>query len=344
LSHPVADRLRWQAHYCRLLGSDFYGSLLDRGAADVETGGPTAAVVAGHEDDPTESMIALRLMGAVHRLVLARRAPALEPFYPSVGGRADADAAWPELRAFFAAEREPVRRGLEEPVQTNEVARSAALVVGFLEVARRTGLPLRTLELGASAGLNMIWDRWFYAAGDVGFGDPEAPLRFTDHYVGRPPFDTRVTVAERRGCDPRPLDPCSEDDRLTLTAYVWPDQAERLAALRAALEVACREGVRVERADGPEWVAERLAENAGGTATVVYHSLVLQYIPKPSRERLVAAIEGAGAAASERSPLAWLRLEPGGDEADLRLRLWPGGEDERIATAGYHGRPVRVPA
>jgi hypothetical protein len=340
--HPVARRLRWQAHYCRMLGSPFYGELLERAAGDVEAGGPTAAVVAGHEDDPTESMIALRLMGAVHRLVLGGEASELQQYYPSVGGRADANAAWPALRGFFEGKRDRLRRGLEEPVQTNEVSRSAALVVGFLEVARRSGLPLRTLEVGASAGLNLLWDHWFYSTGEESFGPAGSPLRFTDHYLGSPPFDVAVEVIERRGCDPRPLDACSPDDRLTLAAYVWPDQEERLRALRSALVVVCREGVEVERADGPEWVEARLAEEADGKATVVYHSLVLQYLPEPARNRLTAAIERSGDAATEEAPLAWLRMEPGGEEADLRLRLWPGGADELIATAGYQGRPVRV--
>jgi hypothetical protein len=340
--HPVAKRLRWQAHYCGLLGSPFYADLLERAAADIERGGPVAAVVEGHADDPTESMIALRLMGAVHRLVLAGDAPPLEPHYPSVGGIANPEAAWPALRAFIEAERDAVRRGIDEPVQTNEVGRSAALLVGFLEVARRTGLPLRTLEIGASAGLNMLWDRWRYVAGDEAFGPADAALRFEGLFDGCPPFDVELRVEERRGCDPRPLDPCSKEDRLTLLAYVWPDQEARLRMLRAALDVACSEGVRVERADGPEWLEQRLAETRDGLATVVYHSLVMQYIAKPARERLVALIEHGGERATDAAPLAWLRMEPGGDEADVRLTLWPGGEEDLIATAGYHGRPVRV--
>jgi hypothetical protein len=299
-------------------------------------------VVEGHENDPTESMIALRLLGAVHRLVLDGQAPTLAPFYPSVGGVADAGAAWPMFREFLAGDRDRVRRGLEEPVQTNEVGRSAALVVGFLAVAQRTGLPLRTLEVGASAGLNLLWDHWFYSAGEMSFGQPDSPVRFEDPYVGRPPFDVEVEVAERRGCDPRPLDPCSREDRLTLTAYLWPDQEERLRALRPALDVACGQGARVERADGPAWVESRLAERREDRATVIYHSLVLQYISEPAREHLVAAIERAGRAATADAPIAWLRMEPGGEEADLRLELWPGGRDELIATAGYHGRPVRI--
>jgi hypothetical protein len=338
----VADPLRWQAGYCRLLGSELYASLLERSADDVERSGPTAAVLDGHEHDRTESMIALRLMGAVHKLVLRGDAPELEPFYPSVGGRADAGEAWPVFRGLLAERGELVRKEIEAPVQTNEVGRSAALLVGFLTVAQRTGLPLRMLEVGASAGLNLLFDRYFYSTGEESFGPRESPVRFIDVYDGRPPFEVGLEVVERRGCDANPLDPCSEDDRRTLTAYVWADQEERFRALRGALEIACREGRGVERADAPSWIEQRLAEEGSGTARVVYHSLVMQYLAKDARARFQQAVERAGEKATPDAPLAWLRMEPGGAEADVRLTLWPGGEDEQIATAGYHGRPVRT--
>jgi hypothetical protein len=342
LSSALADPLRWQAHYCRLLGSPLYGSLLERAADDVEEGGPTSALLEGHEHDPTGSMLALRLMGAAHRLVLERKAPELERFYPSVGGAADAEAAWPKLRELFVSRRAELRAAIMAPVQTNEVGRSTALAAGFLLVAQRTGLPLRLLEVGASSGLNLLWDRYFYSTGEAAFGPDDSPVRFVDVYEGRrPPFDARAEIAERRGCDTTPLDPCSEKDRITLTAYVWPDQTERLQALRAALPIVCAEGVPIERASAEEWTAARLAEHRPGTATVVFHSLVMQYLRQSARSRFCAAIERAGAEASEEAPLAWLRMEIGGEQADVLLNLWPGGEEELIARAGYHGRPVR---
>ena len=342
MSSAVADSLGWQAHYCRLLGSPFYGSLLERASKDASEGGPTWQLLESHERDPTESMLALRLMGSVHRLVLEGKAVELEPFYPSVGGIADPEHAWPKLRELLANQPGALIRGLTAPVQTNEVGRSAALAAGFLLVAERTGLPLRLLEVGASAGLNLLWDRYFYSAGATSFGPGDSPVCFVDVYEGSlPPLDARIEVAERRGCDKAPLDPCSERDQVTLTAYVWPDQQERLRALRAALPIACAEGVRVERAAADEWIGERLAEQVPGTTTVVYHSLVMQYLPDAARTSFRLAVERAGAKASEAAPLAWLRMEIGGDEADVRLNLWPGGEEEPIARAGYHGRPVR---
>jgi hypothetical protein len=170
-------------------------------------------------------------------------------------------------------------------------------------------------------------------------------LQFPDVYVDpRPTFDVGVSVVERAGCDRRPIDPLTDDGRLVLRSFVWPDQHTRLAMLDAAIEVAARVSARVEQADAAEWVEARLAERHTGVATVVFQSIVWQYLPASTRARMVAAVSRAGTRATAAAPLAWLRMEPGADPAkaaELRLRLWPGIGDHVIATTGYHGRPVR---
>ena len=295
----------------------------------------------GHETDPIGSVLALRLMAAAHRLVLRGQAPGLARHYPSAGGDAAGDA-WPDFRAVMADHVGELRELIELPVQTNEVGRSAALLGGFLRVARATGLPLATLEIGCSAGLNLRWHRWLYDAGaGRTWGEPDSPVRLGDRFDPAPPFDVAVDLVERRGCDAQPLDLASDADRETLLACTWPDQAERFAQLEAALSVAAEDPVAIDRAPAAEWLERRLVEPRPGVATVVFQSLVLQYLDDDQRSRVRAAIEAAGAAATARAPLAWLRMEPGGDLADVRLRTWPGGEGVLIARAGYHGRPVR---
>ena len=327
---------------CRLIGSPLYAHLLARAAADTEAGGPSWDVLAGHETDPLGSVPALRFMAAVHRLVLRGEAPDLARHYPSAGGRADAGDPWPDFRAALAEHADTVRELIELPVQTNEVGRSAALLGGFLEVGRSTALPLAIFEIGSSAGLNLHWDRWFYDAGPAGtWGDPRSPVRLSGHYDAAPPLDVEVEVTARRGCDAQPLDPASETDRETLLACTWPDQTERFALLDAALAAAAADPVSIDRAPAGPWLAERLAEPQPGAATVVFQSIVLQYLDDAERARVRDAIETAAAAATERAPLAWLRMEPGGEMADVRLRTWPEGDDVLLARSGYHGRPVR---
>jgi len=109
----------------------------------------------------------------------------------------------------------------------------------------------------------------------------------------------------------------------------------------AALRVAADDSVAIDRAPAAGWLERRLAEPRAGVATVVFQSLVLQYLDDEQRTRVRAAIEAAAATATARAPLAWLRMEPGGELAEVRLRVWPGGEDTLVALAGYHGRPVR---
>ncbi len=346
----IADLLRIQAELCHRFGSSLYSVLLDAAAADVEGGGPAWELLAPHEADTAGSALALRFAGAVHRLVLEGRAPDLASFYPSAGGRADPAGAWPAYRRVLEEHPGRLRELLERPVQTNEVGRSAALLGSFLLVARITGLPLALLELGAASGLNLRWDHFRYESAGWAFGDPASPVRFEEVFKGdrRPPL-ARVEVVERRGCDLSPIDPHSTDGVLTLRSYVWPDQHRRRFLLDAGLETARRVPVQLEKAEASDWLATRLEILRPGVATVIFHSIVMQYLGEEHRDRVVELMERAGRAATPIAPLAWLRLEPtrlferGPTGFEVHLSLWLGGKarEERLASSGPHGPPVR---
>ena len=145
-----AEHFRWQAGWCASLGSPLYAHLLTQAADDIEAGGPVRRVL-GDREAHQRSALGLRLMGSVHRLVLEGQAPDLAATYPSAGGKADPEAAWEAFLGLVEERSDDVEAGIDRRVQTNEVGRSTALVGGFLEVARATGLPLRVLEVGASA-------------------------------------------------------------------------------------------------------------------------------------------------------------------------------------------------
>jgi hypothetical protein len=340
--HTIADRLRWQGGWCERLGSPLYTAILDRTAEDVEKGGAAWELLAGREREPARAFLALRLTGAVHRLVLMGRLPELAAFYPSAGGQVDLEQGPKRFVEVLGDHADEITTHLDRPVQTNEVGRCTGLIGGFLVVAAETRLPLTVLEVGASAGLNLRFDRFRYASGGAGWGDPESPVRFEDIFDGAaPPFDAPLSVTERRGCDASPLDPRSEEDRLTLMSYVWPDQEGRFELLRAALEIAASDEVTVERAGAAEWARRMLAERRQGVATVLYHSVVVQYLPAEEGAALHDAITEAGRQATSDAPFAWLFLEPGEEEADVRLTTWPGGEERLLARAGFHSRRVR---
>ena len=335
----IGGLLRYQSAACGWVGSPLYEELLGRAAEDFERGGPTAAVLAGHEDDPKDSALALRLMGAVHRLVLEGAAPELAERYRSDDG--DPERTWTAFRATLEERFGELRSLVERPVQTNEVGRCAALLAGFLGVSKRTGLPLRMLEVGASAGLNLRWSAYRYEAGGFAWGPADSPMRIEFELEGGPiPDLAEAPVAERLGCDASPLDPGSEEDRLTLLSYIWPDQLVRMERMRAACELAAELPATVERGRAVEWTGERLAESASGRATVVYHSVVMQYLSEAERDAFRRILEEAGARATAGAPLAWLRMEPDGRRAALEITTWPGGEEIRLGSAGYHGTPV----
>jgi hypothetical protein len=229
---------------------------------------------------------------------------------------------------------------LDGPPQTNEVGRSAVLMSGLLVVADLFPQPIELLELGASAGLNLLLDRYGHDLGGVRAGDRESPLQLRPGWTGAPPPDAPVAVARRRGVDLHPLDARSDGDRLL--AYVWPDQARRLAQLEAALAIAATHPPEVEQGDAADWLDAWLAEaREAGVTRVVLHSIAFQYFPDGTKARIAAAMEEAGAAATFAAPLAWLRYEhDGGERISLRLRAWPSGEERLLAHCHPHGSEV----
>jgi hypothetical protein len=336
----IAEQLQWQADACRMIGSPLYAGLLERAAADVEAAGPAWEILRGHEADPRFSVLGLRLLGAVNRLALTGREPALAGAYAD--GRVP--EAWERLWDTLDRNAAELRDSLEQPVQTNETGRCAGLLFGFAAVATETALPLRLLEVGASAGLNLRWDRYRYEADGFSWGPEDSPVKlgFELDGVPTPAVPPGFEIAGRHGCDAAPIDPGTAEGKLTLLTYIWPDQAERMARMKAALEVASELPIALDREPAAAWTRRMLAEPATGRATVVYHSIVSQYLSDIERAALFDGIHAAGERATTGAPLAWLRMEPVDDRAALDLTFWPGGEERRLARVGYHGTPVEL--
>lgn len=347
----LAVRLRDQAEQCRGHSSPLYADLLEHAADDFESGGVVAEVLAGEETSTGGSVPGLRLLAALHRLVLVREAPELALYYPSVGGTAELAGAWRAAERVLRDHTAAVRSALSAPVQTNEVGRAAALLTGVLAAVGETGCTrIRLLEFGASAGLNLRFDQFRYECSGSGWGPPDSPLVLADPWVGDLPDLRRAfEVVERRGCDRAPQDPSTAAGRLTLTSYVWADQVARFERLRNALEVAARVPVVVEEAGAADWLLERLAERVeNGVLTIVWHSVVMQYVAPVEQLRIGEVIEAAGALATPANPLCRLGYEPtrlawNNFEFRLCAQVWPGAAAPRVlATGSGHGPPVRL--
>lgn len=285
--------------------------------------------------------VPLRLCGALHALVRRGAAPDLAGCYPP-HALPDEQRLWDVLETTLRRCESDLLPWLDSAPQTNEVGRSAVLMAGLMAIAYRFPQPVETLELGASAGLNLLLDHYRYDLGGVAAGDPASPLLLTPEWKGPPPPSAPVAVASRAAVDLRPIDPVGDRERLL--SYIWPDQPARLAQLETALTIAAADAPRVDRGDAAAWLDARLAAPPrAGVTRVVLHSIAFQYFPEATRERIAAAMAAAGAQASERAPLAWLRFEflPEDEKTSLRLRLWPDGDDRLLAWAHPHGSSVR---
>ena len=339
-SAAVLRNLEAQAAICDALGSPFSAKVCRALAEGLDRSTATGRRALGWPGNATADALALRLLGALHALVLSGADDGLAAVYPprQVGDSRLRDSLTDAIRRHD----ERLCRALDSVPQTNEVARSAMLLPGFLAIARETGLPLEIAEIGASAGLNLNFDRCHYRYGAAEWGDPASPVRLAPELRGKvPPLDGALTVSARSGCDIAPVDLSNKAARLRLRCFIWADQTARLQRLDAAIGLALAAPVTLVQADAADFVRQKLAARSEGSVFVVFHSAMWDYMPHPTRDAIKAAIREAGAVATERSPLAWLSVEPlaaGAPHAVLRLTIWPGGETRQLAACDHHGR------
>jgi hypothetical protein len=328
-----------QARACDGLGSPFTAQLCRLLVKILDDKTATGRKTIAWPGDSRADALALRLAGALHALVLACRDAELAAVYPpnTATPVAIGEAVAGAIRRHDAF----VVDFLANAPQTNEIARSAMLLPGFLTVARKTGMPLDVAEIGSSAGLNLNLDRFAVRYGRVAVGPSDSGVRLAPDIHAMPPLDGRLEIVRRAGCDIAPVDIADRQARLRLRAYLWADQHHRMERLDAALAIAQAHPVAVERADAVDFVRRWLARRRSGAAGVLFHSIMWQYMPQPSRDDILAMLEDAGGRADPTMPLAHLRMEPLGgpdDCATLILTSWPGGETRHLARCDFHGR------
>jgi hypothetical protein len=345
----LSAALRLQAYVCGQMGSTFYDGLLGLIADDFDAGGVSAALLGPWVGIGRRAVfnaaVPNRIANAFTWLAMGGEDARLSNAFPKAPDRpGDPAAAWAAAQLALGNHRAAIEAFMRHEPQTNEVRRSAVLLAGFLTVAAETGLPLRCFEVGASAGLNLYWDRFHYRLGEAAWGDPAATVEVPTEWTGSlPPLDSPIRVIERAACDRRPTDLADPAQRRRLLANIWPDQFHRLERSGHAIELALAAGVHVEEADAVDWVRARVKLQPGA-ATVLYHSIFWQYLDAPTLEGLLAAIQALGEQATEAAPFAWLRMEPQLDNlavTELRLTLWPGGEERKLADVSPHGAWVK---
>jgi hypothetical protein len=325
-----------------------YGYLARGMADDLEAGGPVSRVVRGYEQAPPGSVIQLRLLAGIFRLVLTGRAPELRPYYPCLGGQEPPETAWAVTRPVVADHVDELHAALAVAPQTNEVGRSAALLVGLFDVAAPGGGRIRLLELGASAGLHQLLAHFHIAGEDWSWGPADSPVQLPAAVQG-PAAPVPLEVVSADGCDLDPVDATSAEGRLRLTSFVWPFDLHRHERLAGALRLAAAHQPVVERASAASWLDARLdaGPDDNDALTVVWHSITQLYWPASEIDAVRTALNAYG----QQHRLAEVAMEypPGGGRADqpeVLTTLWSGDgsppRERRLGTAHDHGIPVRV--
>lgn len=251
-------------------------------------------------------------------------------FYPALTGLpAPAEDPYPALRDFVLAHRDQITAIVATRlVQTNEPARSSYLYPALL-VAQRLGgdQPLALIEVGPSAGLALVLDRYAYDYGTgTLYGDPTSPMVLNCTLRGDlvPPLAAALSVCWRIGVDLHPLNLGDPLDRLWLRSLIWPDHPHRAQRLDLAACAAARGPLpHIHQGDATEALPDLLAQAPHDTTAVVFHTAVLAHFTQQAHAGFVQRLQEL----SIQRPITWVQAEPRPDEQPrLRLALLDDGK------------------
>ncbi len=326
-----------QAKSCEALDSPFMGRLLRLLATHWPEDTALAAKCATFEGDisPKGHSLPLRIAGGLHALVLQGKDADLTAVYPP--NQCNYTDLKNAVLAALCTHDAFLTDWITHAPQTNEVRRSAVLIATAHLLADRFNLPIKLSELGASAGLNLMFDQFHLNVGN-GYG-PQSSVTLAPQWTGPFPPKSDVTISNRRGVDLNPLNSANPQNALRLQSYLWADQEERLHRTQAAIALNTAD---LDQDDAISWLERRLAPPNTSEVHMVYSTVAWQYFPTDRQDHGTALMEAAGAQASEAAPLAWLSYEA--DDithgAALTLRLWPGNHTIPLGRADFHGRWV----
>jgi hypothetical protein len=318
-----------QVAYCESAGAPITARVC-AGIAAVLASDATGALVEkvrAWQGAPLADALPLRVAGGLHALHLSRAAPELAPIYR--GEEAD-DAV--VIAGVIAGHETALLPWLDGPPQTNEAGRSANFIAAMLWLADK-GLPPRfqCLEIGSSAGINLMLDRYAYDLAGVTVGPEDAVMRFKPEWLGNPPPAHDIAILSTKGCDVAPVDLTDPAQALRLRAYIWPEHFVRFERMDAAIRAASEKKPDLVSINAADFVESELAKpQANGTTRMLMHSIVWQYVPADQQARVTAAMDAAGARATADAPLAWVMVEADRSvhRHKLTVRYWPGGEGE----------------
>jgi len=336
----VCDNFDFQAKYADKMGSPFYSELLKQLGTLIERDSSIGRVFSSWPGKPQADAVALRFVAALNYLVITDQDNDLAAIFPPSTAHTTQQREI-ILREAIAHHQEFIIDYLRSPPQTNEVGRSMVLIGGFLEIAKRFGKDMDIFEVGASAGLNLFFDDYYYQCDDWSWGNPGSAVRFRPNWEGMPPSLGPIKVHNRRACDLSPVNVLSQRDRLL--SYVWPDQIERVQRITAAINHASSKAPAIDQQEAAQWLEKQFRSTPEERPRVFYHSIIWQYFSDEQKHQFSATMQKNGRAATTSTPVIWMRLEPpkSTHHAELRCTIWPGEEELVLAQSGFHGEWIR---
>lgn len=283
------------------------------------------------------------LFGAAHYLLLSGDRHPLAGFYPTLTTRPrspDEADPFPLFREFCLSRSADIEAILANRlVQTNEVRRCACLLPAFARVqVSASGRPLALLEVGASAGLNLLWDQYAYDFGDLNWGEAEAEVRLACRLPDgvRPPLPVQpIAISWRLGLDLNPIDVQEAADVRRLRALIWPEQTERVDLLARAVTVAQRVRPALWRGEALTLLPAAFAQTPTDSALCLWHSFTLNQFTPQAREQFAGLLVTEAA----RRPVFRIGLEGTPEGALLRLSVFEAGSEREttLARCDPHG-------
>jgi hypothetical protein len=244
------------------------------------------------------------------------------------------DASWDDIGAALDTHAAFLTRfTAEQDVQTNEVQRAWALLPAFLH--ETDGRPLDLLELGPSAGLNLVWDRYRYRYRTGTWGSGGLELSGDDRTPPPAQLLTReVEVVRRRGIDLNPVDATTEHGARLLQSFVWADQTQRLDRLRRAIDTVRDDPPELLRGDYVEKLPSLLESRIDGAQLVVFQTASTMYLDREALARLRDALRHA----AREAPIVFVGTgrAPNDDGFALEVERYPG-RSKRLAVFDFHG-------
>ena len=285
----------------------------------------------------TSGVLPLRLGAALHALVLEKINHGLVDVYPP--NTSSDQALWNAVLGAFQQHEQFIRAWLKSPPQTNEVRRAAPILAGLNYCLSHYPMPVMLSELGASAGFNLLLDRYSLNLGPMLQSSDDSIATLSPDWMGVIPAQQPLNIIDRAGVDINPLNPIDRLDYLRLLSYTWADQCDRLERIK---HIAPHQTTKVEQADAAAWLPNRLNAQPAGTLHFVFHTIALQYSPQESKDKIAHDLAQAGEHATTERPLGYMSMEISDDleGAKLTLQLWPSGQVHDVGRADFHGRWV----